>query len=101
MVFVWTQAQQDLADLAVRFGQAEESVNRSTWYSNIQIGEQIQIRINAVGGAETIEELLEKEKPKTVPESATIGFDNITDKSVLVFWNPHSDGGSAIQVIIL
>ena len=32
----------------------------------------------------------------TVPESATIGFDNITENSVMVFWNPHGDGGSAI-----
>ena len=32
----------------------------------------------------------------TVPESATIGFTGLTEKSVLVFWSPHSDGGSSI-----
>ena len=32
----------------------------------------------------------------TVPESATIGFTGITENSVLVYWNPHRDGGSAI-----
>ena len=32
----------------------------------------------------------------TVPESATIGFDNVTENSVLIFWNPHGDGGSPI-----
>ena len=32
----------------------------------------------------------------TVPESATIGFDNVTENSVLIFWNPHGDGGSRI-----
>ena len=32
----------------------------------------------------------------TVPESASIGFTGLTTNSFLVFWTPHSDGGSPI-----
>ena len=100
MAWTWTQEAQDLVDLATKFGIAEPDQpyggTRDTFIRNTQIGYELQQRINAVGGAQTMSELLEKEKPKTVPESATIGFDNVTDKSVLVFWNPHSDGGSPI-----
>jgi hypothetical protein len=94
MVFNWTQEQQDYADLAVKFGYPENN-DRSEWYTNISIGMDLQDRINAVGGAETMTELKQKENP-TVPESATIGFDNVTENSAYMFWNPHSDGGSAI-----
>ena len=60
-------------------------------------GRNIESRINVVGGGiTTLEELVKAETPDTVPESATIGFDNVTVNSVLVFWNPHSDGGSPI-----
>jgi len=89
----------DLVALAEKFGIAqtgELTQATTTFWINREIGLKLSQRINAVGGAENMEELLEKENPKTVPESATIGFDNITDKSVLVFWNPHSDGGSPI-----
>ena len=100
MAWTWTQEAQNLVDLATRFGIAEPvqpyGGARDTFIRNTRIGEELQQRINAVGGAETMEELLEKENPKTVPESATIGFDNITENSVMVFWSPHSDGGSPI-----
>jgi hypothetical protein len=62
------------------------------------LGRQIEARLEAVGGnlGWTLEQLERAEMPVTVPESATIGFDNVTENSVMVFWNPHSDGGSPI-----
>ena len=100
MVFNPTQQQQDLAQLVQQFGIAIPVPSyggaQDTFWENVNLGTILQARLNAVGGAETMEELLEKENPKTVPESATIGFDNVTENSVMVFWNPHSDGGSPI-----
>ena len=61
-------------------------------------GIEIESRLQAVGGNSswTLQQLEQAEKPKTVPESATIGFTAITENSVMVFWQANKDGGSPI-----
>ena len=94
----WEEAR-DLEALAGRFGLAQpvpaSGGARNIMVLNVNLGADLQKRITAVGGANTMEELLGKENP-TVPESATIGFDNVTENSAMVFWDPHSDGNSPI-----
>lgn len=101
MVFDPSQQEKDDLALAESFG-FEINVGggsaRDAWYVLSNIGANLRKRLEAVGGDSswTLQQLEEAEKPKTVPESATIGFDNVTENSVMVFWNPHSDGGSPI-----
>ena len=101
MVFDPSQQEKDDLALAESFG-FEINVGggsaRDAWYVLSNIGADLRKRLEAVGGDSswTLQQLEEAEKPKTVPESATIGFDNVTENSVMVFWNPHSDGGSPI-----
>jgi hypothetical protein len=88
-----------LIQLGIRYGAyVKDSGTEQQLYAARDLGRQIEARLLAVGGDTgwTLEQLERAETPVTVPESATIGFDNVTDKSVLVFWNPHSDGGSVI-----
>ena len=62
------------------------------------LGRQIEIRLQAVGGNTTwtLEQLIRAETPVSVPNSATIGFTGVTENSFLVFWDPNGDGGSPI-----
>ena len=101
MVFNPSQQQKDDLALAESFGFEIDSSAysvRDAWYSLSLIGTKLRKRLETVGGNSswTLQQLEEAEKPKTVPESATIGFDNVTENSIMVFWNPHSDGGSPI-----
>ena len=88
-----------LIQIGIQYGAyVKDSGTVDQLYVARNLGRQIEARLLAVGGdtGYTLEQLEQAETPKTVPESATIGFDNVTDKSVLVFWNPHSNGNSPI-----
>ena len=88
-----------LIQIGIQYGAyVKDSGTVDQLYAARNLGRQIEARLLAVGGdtGYTLEQLEQAETPKTVPESATIGFDNVTDKSVLVFWNPHSNGNSPI-----
>jgi hypothetical protein len=100
MVFDPSLRQQQDYDLAISFGIGSNPNPisfRDEWYRVSALGSQVRQRLEAVGGNSswTLQQLEEAEKPKTVPESASIAV-TPSDNTVFINWNPHSDGGLAI-----
>jgi hypothetical protein len=87
-------------DLAISFG-IPLNLNpysfRDEWFRMSALGSQLRRRLEVVNGNSswTLQQLEEAEKPKTVPQSATIAV-TPSENTVFVSWNPHGDGGSVI-----
>ena len=94
MVFNPTQQQIALEKLVKDFGIAIPVPSyggkaQDTFWANVNLGIILQARLNAVGGAENMTQLLEKEKPDSIPQMPTISVNNISDNSASVNWIPY------------
>ncbi|MEO2147958.1 MAG: hypothetical protein ABGW56_02755, partial [Flavobacteriaceae bacterium] len=81
-----------LIQLGIQYGAyVKDSGTLTQLYAARDLGKQIELRLQAVGGNTgwTLDQLEEAERPNAVPQMPTISVNNITDKSASVNWIPY------------